>query len=307
MIREIIKIDEELCNGCGDCVPNCHEGALQIIDGKARLVSELMCDGLGACLGHCPVGALTIEKREAEDYDEVMVIKEMIPHGKNTIIAHLKHLKDHGETKFLQQAVAYLSQNAASLPFSFDEVRQTVHSYRPEGQQNAGCQTPAATPKPAAHAHGGGCPGSRSMDFRLDAPAASAEAVGSVQSQLKQWPVQLHLVNPQASFFQKADLLVAADCVPFTLGNFHQDWLKGKALAIACPKLDHGQEIYLNKLISMIDQAGINTITVMIMEVPCCGGLLGLVRQAAAQAKRKVPVKAVIVGVKGDIIDEHWV
>jgi MinD superfamily P-loop ATPase len=115
MKRDILKIDEELCNGCGQCVPNCHEGALQVIDGKVRLVSELMCDGLGACIGHCPEGAITIETREAEPYNEIRVMKQMKDKGKNTIIAHLKHMKDHGETGFLQEGVNYLKENRNSL------------------------------------------------------------------------------------------------------------------------------------------------------------------------------------------------
>ncbi len=117
MIREIVKIDEELCNGCGDCVPNCHEGALQIIDGKARLISELMCDGLGACLGHCPQGAITIEKREAEEYNEVAVISQMIKSGKATVFAHLKHLQEHGETGFLNEALSFIKANRNAMPF----------------------------------------------------------------------------------------------------------------------------------------------------------------------------------------------
>lgn len=118
MIREIVKIDEELCDGCGQCVPNCHEGALLIIDGKARLISELMCDGLGACLGHCPQNAITIEKRDAEEYDEKMVIAGMIKNGKATVFAHLKHLQDHNEMEYLNQALNYIKTNRDILPFS---------------------------------------------------------------------------------------------------------------------------------------------------------------------------------------------
>ena len=122
MKREIVNIDEELCNGCGDCIPNCHEGALQIIDGKARLISDLMCDGLGACLGYCPEGAITMEEREAEAYDEVKVMKDMVFKGKNTIIAHLSHLKNHNQTNFLKLGVEYLLDNQDRLDFNLDEV-----------------------------------------------------------------------------------------------------------------------------------------------------------------------------------------
>ena len=129
MKRDILKIDEELCNGCGLCVPNCHEGALQVIDGKVRLVSELMCDGLGACIGHCPEGAITIETREAEPYNETRVMEQMKDKGKNTVIAHLKHMKDHGETGFLQEGIAYLKEHRAELSFNLDEVISAVHNH----------------------------------------------------------------------------------------------------------------------------------------------------------------------------------
>src|SRR6056297_558386 len=126
MIREIIHIDEELCDGCGECIPNCHEGALQMIDGKARLVSDLMCDGLGACIGHCPQDAITTEKREAEPYDEIKVMDLMVSKGANTVIAHMKHLKDHKETGFLQEAKDYLLAHDRQLDFSATEVIKDV-------------------------------------------------------------------------------------------------------------------------------------------------------------------------------------
>ncbi|MBN1924801.1 MAG: 4Fe-4S binding protein [Prolixibacteraceae bacterium] len=292
MIREIVKIDEELCNGCGLCVPNCHEGALQIIDGKARLVSELMCDGLGACIGHCPEGAITIEKREAAPYNETEVMKDMLPKGKNTVIAHLKHLYDHNETGFLQEAIGFLEQNTASHDFDVDELIDEVYETKPETRQ--GCET-------------GGCPGSRPVVF--DAPAGMNHqgAATHQHSMLRQWPVQLHLINPMAQYFQKADLLVAADCTAFSMGNFHTEWLKGKSLIIACPKLDHGAEMYINKLAMHIEDAKVNTITILMMEVPCCGGLLSMVREAKQMCSRNVPVKSVIVGIRGEIISEEWV
>jgi len=292
MIREIVNIDEELCNGCGVCVPNCHEGALQIIDGKARLISELMCDGLGACLGHCPEGAITIEKREADEYDEVVVVKQIIPKGKNTLVAHMKHLKEHGETLFLKQAVGYLKMHASEIPFSVEEVIAEVHSTKVE---SSGCAS-------------GGCPGSQAVSFEpQNLRFAPATATTETPSALRQWPVQMHLINPVASSFQGTDLLLAADCVPFSLGNFHSKHLAGKSLVIACPKLDQGKEIYVEKIRRLIDEARVNTITVMMMEVPCCGGLSQLVKMASAQASRKVPVKEIIVSIKGEILDESWV
>lgn len=240
MKRDILKIDEELCNGCGQCVPNCHEGALQIIDGKVRLVSELMCDGLGACIGHCPEGAITIETREAEPYNEIQVL----------VAQH--------------------------------------HS------------------PPQPHLDGGGCPGSRTMVIEKSGQTLT-DLSSDQPSELRQWPVQMHLVNPNAPYFRSADLLLAADCVAFSMGAFHSKHLRGKSLAIACPKLDQGTDTYVEKLTAMIDIAKVNTITVMMMEVPCCGGLLHMVRTALGNATRKVPVKKMIVGIKGDVLQEEWV
>jgi NAD-dependent dihydropyrimidine dehydrogenase PreA subunit len=314
MKRDILKIDEELCNGCGLCVPNCHEGALQVIDGKVRLISELMCDGLGACIGHCPEGAITIETREAEPYDEIKVMEQMKTKGKNTIMAHLKHLKDHGETGYLQDGVGYLKEHRSELDFNLDEVLNEVHNHGSKPATSFGLadkQKVQAHAHPHSHGHshsGGGCPGSRTMV--IEKPSAGMSAVAAQESnasELRQWPVQLHLVNPNAPYFRGADILIAADCVAFSIGGFHSRFLKGKSLAIACPKLDHGTEIYIEKFTAMIDQAQVNTITVMIMEVPCCGGLLQMVKAAQAKASRKVPVKAMVVGISGEIIKEEWV
>lgn len=203
--RSIIKIDEQLCNGCGACVEGCHEGALRMIDGKARIVSELYCDGLGACIGECPVGAITIEEREAEPYNERAVMERMAP------------------------------------------------------------------------------------------------------SKLTHWPVQLHLLNPQAGFFRGADVVLAADCTAYAYADFHHRFIQGKTLAIACPKLDSNKESYIAKITEMIDSALINTLTVVIMEVPCCGGLMQLANLAAGQASRKVPIKKIVIGVQGEIKEESWI
>jgi NAD-dependent dihydropyrimidine dehydrogenase PreA subunit len=299
MKRDILKIDEELCNGCGQCVPNCHEGALQIIDGKVRLVSELMCDGLGACIGHCPEGAITIESREAEPYSETRVMKQMKDKGKNTIIAHLKHLKDHGERGLFQEGVSYLKDHRAELSFNLDEVINEVHNH---GKV-------ASIPKHTQqHGHeGGGCPGSRTMVIEKPNKASESTQLFEQPSELRQWPVQMHLVNPNAPYFRGADLLLAADCVAFSMGGFHSNHLKGKSLAIACPKLDHGTESYIEKLTSMIEVSHLNTITVMMMEVPCCGGLLQIVKAAQAKASRKIPIKKIIVGINGEVLQEEWV
>lgn len=303
MKRDILKIDEDLCNGCGECVPNCHEGALQVIDGKVRLVSELMCDGLGACIGHCPLGAITIEKREAEPYNERSVMELMKDKGKNTVIAHLKHLKDHGEIVFLKEGVAYLHEHKNELDFDLDEVLSVVHNHKKVMTipQPVHIQT-----NRTSHA-GGGCPGSKAMVIEKPDQSSHEGLIPEQPSELRQWPVQMHLINPGASYFQGSDLLMAADCVAFSMGGFHSKHLKGKSLAIACPKLDHGTETYIQKLVALIDNAKVNTITVMMMEVPCCGGLLQMVKSALAQASRKVPIKQIIVGINGEILQEVWV
>ncbi len=284
MLRDMIEIDLDKCNGCGVCVPGCPEGALQVIDGKVRLVSDLLCDGLGACIKECPVDALKVTKKEAKPYDEKKVMENIVKAGVNTLKAHLKHLDDHGEKKYLGEAFEYLKEKGMEVP-NYKEAKK-MHG----------------------HEHGGGgCPGSRMLDFNEDAVHTySGDNTGNQPSELRQWPVQLHLVSPTAPYFQGKDLVLAADCVAFSMGNFHRDYLKGKSLAIACPKLDSDMEVYVEKLTAMVDEAKINTMTVMIMQVPCCGGLLGMAKQAVAEAKRKVPIKAIVVGLKGEILSEEW-
>jgi len=309
MLRKIIQIDEEKCNGCGLCIPNCHEGALQIIDGKARLISDLFCDGLGACLGHCPEGAIEIIEREAQPYNETVVMETIVKQGRNTILAHLEHLRDHNEHEFLKEAVAYIKKHQIDLSpgaeikpsiastVIFENMKEALNHVKP--QQESAC----------------GCGGSKTIDFRIDmekvntaAAAAAATATATpAQSELRQWPVQLHLVNPMASYFQGADVVLAADCVAFAMGDFHERLLKNKSLAIACPKLDSNKEVYIEKLSTMIADAKINTLTVPIMEVPCCGGLMQMAKVAVQQSGRNIPIKKIVVGIKGDILQEEWV
>ena len=285
MKRQIVTIDEEKCDGCGDCIPGCPEGALQIIDGKARLVSDLFCDGLGACIGTCPKGAINVEEREAEPYDELRVMEEsIIKGGPNVIAAHLGHLKQHGEEGYLQEALAYLREKGVENPL---EERSNV-----KAAEDDVC----------------GCPGSALMDFRKNGNTENkAESTGEQKSELTQWPIQLHLVTPLAPYYQGSDLLLAADCTAFAVGAFHPAFMKSKSIAIACPKLDTGIDRYVEKLKAMIDHANINTITVVIMEVPCCGGLVTIVQQALDKASRKVPVKRIVIGVRGEVLDEEWI
>jgi NAD-dependent dihydropyrimidine dehydrogenase PreA subunit len=248
MERKIIKIDEEKCTGCGLCVPGCAEGAIQIINGKAKLVSDVYCDGLGACLGECPEGALSIEERDAVPFDE----------------------------KLVQEHLAKTSEKtpARGLP---------------------------VMPQP-------GCPGSAHATLeRKTTGAVSATPQSAQPSELGHWPVQLHLVNPAADFFRGRDVVLAADCVAYASGDFHQRFLKDKSLAIACPKLDDGQDEYIEKINRLADEARINTLTVVMMQVPCCRGLMQIAQAGLQEAKRKVPLKAVIISIHGDILSDEWV
>jgi len=281
--RTIIKIDEKKCNGCGVCIPNCPEGALHIIDGKARLVSDIFCDGLGACIGHCPQGAISTEQRDAEGYDEKKVMREnIIKAGKNTIIAHLNHLKDHGENKYYNEALEVLREEGIDI----DLANKSDFGYE--------------------HKPHVACPGSATMDFSSEQKIVKYE-VGSRPSQLTHWPIQLHLISTNASFFRGKDVLLVADCVGYSVGDFHKDFLLGRSIIIACPKLDSDLDVYVKKLTSLIDESKINTLTVMVMKVPCCTGLLGLAKKAAENADRKIPIKKIVVGIKGDILEEVWI
>ena len=253
--RNIIKINEELCNGCGLCAKGCHEGALQIIDGKARLISELYCDGLGACIGDCPMNAISVEEKEVEAYDEIAVIKRIIPKGDKVLEAHLQHLKNHGEMNLLQQGIQYLKDNDIPVPALTQPQPQNV------------------------------------------IPVSQLSAFKPMSVSIN-WPVQLHLINPQSGVFNNADLLLVADCVAYANPKLYSELLVGKKLAIACPKLDVNKESYVNKLIQMIDDSKINSLTVAIMEVPCCGGLIRLVEMAMEKATRKIPMNKIVVKIR---------
>jgi Pyruvate/2-oxoacid:ferredoxin oxidoreductase delta subunit len=234
MKRNIVFIDEDKCNGCGLCIPNCAEGAIKIINGKAKLVDDRFCDGLGACLGHCPQDAITIVERDAPGFDEHEV---------------KKHLNVEKKT----------------------------------------------APK---HDIPCGCPGSQEVDFRSEKKTTS----GFLQRQnpeLRQWPVQLTLVSPQASYFKDSDLLVAADCVPFADPNFHSDFLAGKSLIIGCPKLDDA-EFYVDKLTEILKNNKIKTITLVNMEVPCCFGLQHIVEEAVKKAGTVIPIRQTVISIRGE-------
>ncbi len=267
--RKIIKIDEELCNGCGLCIPSCPEQALQIVDTpkgpKARLVKEFYCDGLGACLGSCPTGALTIEEREAEPYDEeatIARIKEVAPEMLET---HLKHLAEHSQ-ELPEHHSHKMPKGMTSCPSA-----QMLHWEKKTQLE------------PSKSLHG-----------------AKAPTPTTIPSELRQWPIQLHLVPPFAPYFQNADILIVADCVPFAYANFHQDFLKDKAIAIGCPKLDD-IDAYQEKIEQIIKTANPKSIKVVHMEVPCCFGLTHIVQEAIKRTNKKIPFEDITIGIKGEI------
>jgi Pyruvate/2-oxoacid:ferredoxin oxidoreductase delta subunit len=247
MIRKIVQIDEERCNGCGDCVPACAEGAIRIVNGKAQLSADNLCDGLGACLGECPQDAIRIIEREADEFSEEDVARHL---GKKAAI--------HSST-----AGAAEGQH---------------------GQSNA---------------HHGGCPGSRSISLppRQDAKPSHA---AKQPSRLRQWPVQLHLAPVSAPYFQDADLLIAADCVPFAYADFHRDFLEGKVVLIGCPKLDDNL-FYQEKLTELFRVSSIKSITVLRMEVPCCGGIVAAASHALSASGKDIPFHEVTISISGEV------
>lgn len=312
MKRTVIKIDENLCNGCGACVSGCHEGALQLIDGKAVMISDLYCDGLGACIGDCPVGAITLEEREAAPYDETAVMERLAPKGEAVVLAHLKHLREHNEMEWVRQGAEYLKEHNIN-DIDLMKIGLDRDGNPADDTQQAVPQTtaPQTDDKPLAC----GCPGSMAREIRrpfampegAQLPTANPQPAAPQRSELSHFPVQLHLLNPQAGFLRGANLLLAADCTAFASGEFHSRFLSGKVLAIACPKLDSNTQTYVDKLAQMIDQAGIDTLTVLVMEVPCCGGLVRIAQLAREQAQRNVPVKVIILGVDGEVRSEEWI
>jgi len=265
--RKIIAIDEDKCNGCGLCIPNCPEGALQVIDGKVRLISDLFCDGLGACIGYCPQGAIKVIEREAKPYDEKKTMENIVKQGPNTIKAHLLHLKAHGEEKYLLEAISVLKQK--KLPVPSLEEGNIPHM----------------------------CPGSAYRELK---PKQAQPGKADQESSLRQWPVQLSLLPVQAPIFSNSHLLISADCVAYANPNFHSKLLYGKSLAIGCPKLDD-VDSYIEKLTQIFKGNTIKSVTVAIMEVPCCGGLYYAVETALKNSGKKIPLIKEVVSISGEI------
>ena len=283
MKRKIISIDENKCTGCGHCIPDCPEGALQLIEGKARLVSDLFCDGLGACIGTCPEGAISVIEREAGAYDEKAVMDTIVRQGEPVIRAHLEHLAGHGQTELYSQAIDYLEEHRLAIP----------------DHNSAG-----GPPKPAEHRHPdfAGCPGAAARSIARGSRTGPPQPSGTTSSELRQWPVQLKLLNPAAPYFENADLLVSADCVPFAYAGFHQEILRGKILIIFCPKLDSDIDGYITKLAEIVSIHTINSITVVHMEVPCCSGVRYVVDQALEKSGKKVAVKDYTITISGELV-----
>lgn len=261
--RNIIRIDEEKCDGCGLCVTACAEGAIRIVDGKAKVVGESLCDGLGACLGHCPQGALTIEQREAEDFDPEAVER-------------------------------HLAGEAVPAP----------SAAKPSACPSAAHARPF---HPAGGVTGHGCPGAAARTLHRPEPAAVPAGEGTVAppavSRLENWPLQLHLVPVRAEHLQGADLVIAADCVPFAYPDFHRSFLGAKTLLIGCPKLDD-TGAYLDKLTRMFAGNALRSVHVVHMEVPCCFGLVRLVADAVRASGRPVPVKLTKISLGGEIVEQ---
>ncbi len=274
--RRIIEIDQEKCSGCGQCIPDCPEGALQLLEGKARLVSDLFCDGLGACIGACPEGAISVVEREAGPYDERAVMEKIVPQGEAVIRAHLEHLLGHGERELYRQAVEYLGEKGIPVPRHAGGARHR--------------------PAPAA-----GCPGSAARSIGGESRDAEPPRSGGTASELRQWPVQLRLLNPAAPYFENADLLIVADCVPFAYADFHRDFLRGRIAIVFCPKLDEDIEDYIERLADIFTLHTIRSITVLHMEVPCCSGVNYALRQALERSGRKIPITEYTVRIQGGI------
>jgi NAD-dependent dihydropyrimidine dehydrogenase PreA subunit len=259
-LRDIIEIDDDLCDGCGLCIPSCEEGALVLVDGKVRLAEDARCDGAGACLGHCPHGALRIIQREAVVFDE---------------------------------------RFAAAEAGSVQEVSVREVSAEPLvrfGKSALGLQgLPPIS---------GGCPGSRTMGWHDPSPSGPQAAAVDQPSELRQWPIQLHLLSSGAPFLRGRELLLAADCVAFSLGGFHGALLSGRSLAVACPKLDDPTG-YEEKLAEILDGCSVPALRVAIMEVPCCGGLVRLATRAAQRAGYQGEIEVIVISRFGEILQRQ--
>ncbi len=255
VLRNIVIIDEEKCDGCGQCVNACVEGAIEMVNGKAKLVSDIYCDGLGACIGHCPQGAITVEQRQANAFDE-------------------------------EATRAYLASKS-----------KNVAETKPQSEHNTEHSNVEALQKPVF-----ACPGSLTKKLRERSGNEPSPSTTNVPSRLTHWPVQLKLVAVQAPYFNNADLLLVADCVPFAMGDFHNQLLKENTLVVGCPKLDDSN-YYVEKMTEILKSNKIKSLTVVHMEVPCCSGLMRIARTAVAASHTEMEVKDITINVRGAIIE----
>lgn len=296
MLRQIIEIDEEKCDGCGLCIPSCKEGAIQLIDGKARLISDLFCDGLGACLGHCPQGAIEIIEREAEPYDEKQVIDKIATQPVTVLKAHLEHLLEHDDMEHYDEAIAYMKEKGIKNPLEQKGLNVIANA--------------APNMHPKAHGHGkghahGGCPGSQVIDRSAFADENSTGDNQRNESMLQQWPVQLHLVPPSAPYFKKKELVVLSTCSPIASANVHADYMKNRSVVVACPKLDY-TDPYTDKLAAIMANSEMPKVIILVMEVPCCKGLTGIAMNAAKRSGRKnLVVEEHIMTLEGEIKEKN--
>ena len=243
--RKIIEIDEELCDGCGQCVPSCAEGALEVIDGKVKVIADKLCDGLGACLGECPQGALKVVEREADEFDEAAVHE---------------HLEN---------------QAKKASPFTAGETLPC------------------------------GCPSAQIQTFTSAGPCAGAEGIGESAgnpSTLTHWPIKIRLIPPTAPYLKGADLLILADCSAAAYRGLHQDLMQGRVVMMGCPKFDDA-ELYVERLAQIFQTAGVNSITCVRMEVPCCSGLTVIAKEALKKAGREIPAQEVVISTRGKILE----
>jgi Pyruvate/2-oxoacid:ferredoxin oxidoreductase delta subunit len=261
--RKIVNIDNEKCNGCGECVEACAEGAIELVDGKARLVAEHYCDGLAACLGECPQGAITMVERDAEDFD---------PDAVENYLAHKGNPKSQTLNSKSDQDAVNLKSQISNLKSSDDDALPC------------------------------GCPSTQLQMFQARCGCADESKTETRhQSTLTHWPVQIKLVPPTAPFLKNADLLVVSDCVPVAYPNFHEDFLKGKVVLMGCPKFDDIDE-YIKKFADIFRIAGIKNITIAIMEVPCCSKMPLIVQKGMELAGKSISTEVVVVNARGDII-----
>ena len=319
MKRKIVRIDEEKCTGCGLCVDACHEGALQLVDGKARLMSESYCDGLGNCLPECPDGAITIEEREAADFDEEAVKirsqrQEVRGRKKDENIAEniptseIEGMQVLHPTSGVRLPCWVSEANIVAAPGPPDPAPQFAGAglpVQPGSEASCGCggNESASAPEDVPEKLACGCPGTSARLIEREEcahGAAAPQQAPAPESQLRQWPCQIRLAPVSAPYLDNADLLVAADCTAYAHANIHSDFMRGRITLIGCPKLDDTD--YAGKLTEILKAHEIRSIKVLRMEVPCCGGIVNAVKQAIINSGRMIPWGVVTIGTDGRVV-----